>query len=394
MKKSQIIMSAIFGAILLIAPTPAFAAINSLGGLVGATQTFATTSTTTAMHMKIVSVGTTHEFRWDSTAWRLNQGGTGAVSFATGTIPFILNGIFSENNSQLFWDNTNTSLGLGTTTGLSKLTVKSASTTQAILNIITSTAVNALYIDPTGKVGIGTASPTESLEVLGNVKVSGTTTAATFTTTSTIASSTFANGLNLTKGCFSVNGTCIGSGSNLTNIPASTTVYSTAGNYLWVVPSNLSYLVVEVIGAGGAGANNFTAGTAGGSSSFGGIIISTGGAGGGVGSSNESVGGTGSGGDLNLSGQNGGILTSPMGGSAARGSGGGSGGVCGGGKSGSLNNGSGGAGGGYASKLITATDSFLAGTSSPYIVVGSGGTGPVGSGGDGCVIITAYFNVF
>ncbi len=47
----------------------------------------------------------------------------------------------------------------------------------------------------------------------GGLTVTGTATSTIIRTTSTTASSTFANGINLTKGCFAINGTCIaGSG--------------------------------------------------------------------------------------------------------------------------------------------------------------------------------------
>ena len=45
-------------------------------------------------------------------------------------------------------------------------------------------------------------------------EINGTTTATVFNATSTTASSSFANGINLTKGCFSILGTCITGGSS------------------------------------------------------------------------------------------------------------------------------------------------------------------------------------
>ena len=82
-------------------------------------------------------------------------------------------GVLSQNNSQLFWDNTNNRLGIGTTT------------------------------------------PTQALSVAGNILATGTLNLLG------TATSTFNGGLNLVtnSGCFAVNGTCIGAaGSGITSL--------------------------------------------------------------------------------------------------------------------------------------------------------------------------------
>jgi ethanolamine utilization microcompartment shell protein EutS len=61
-------------------------------------------------------------------------------------------GTISQNNSKLFWDNTNFRLGIGT------------SSPAGILHVATGT-VNALVVDNNGNVGIGTSSPATRLEV-------------------------------------------------------------------------------------------------------------------------------------------------------------------------------------------------------------------------------------
>jgi hypothetical protein len=66
-------------------------------------------------------------------------------------------GIISQDNSNLFWDNTNKRLGIGT------------STPAGILHVATGT-VNALVVDNNGNVGIGTTAPSEKLEVSGAAK--------------------------------------------------------------------------------------------------------------------------------------------------------------------------------------------------------------------------------
>lgn len=87
----------------------------------------------------------------------------------------------------------------------------------------------SMLISDTGNVGIGTTSPYAKLSVVGQTVAeyfTGTSTTATstfgggarstiFNATSATASSTFANGINLTSGCFSINGTCVsGSGGS------------------------------------------------------------------------------------------------------------------------------------------------------------------------------------
>src|SRR4030095_14356988 len=96
-------LSAIIGSLVLFLPAVSLANINTLNSLSANNQFTATTTATTTMHMRIVTVGTdTHQFEWDSSPWRVDQGGTGASAFTNGSILFIQNGIFSQNNSALF----------------------------------------------------------------------------------------------------------------------------------------------------------------------------------------------------------------------------------------------------------------------------------------------------
>jgi hypothetical protein len=50
-------------------------------------------------------------------------GGTGSTSFTAGSVPFSNGTIITEDNSNLFWDDTNNRLGIGTTTPLDTLYV-------------------------------------------------------------------------------------------------------------------------------------------------------------------------------------------------------------------------------------------------------------------------------
>ena len=64
-----------------------------------------------------------------------------------GSVPFIgANGLVSQNNSNLFWNNTNTSLGIGTSTTSGMLTLQGNGTSQNLLNITSSTGSSLLSV--------------------------------------------------------------------------------------------------------------------------------------------------------------------------------------------------------------------------------------------------------
>jgi hypothetical protein len=208
---------------LLMFPGVSFAAINSLNGLTGVTQVFATSSASDTMHLLIQSSGTTHTFKWDGTPWKLSQGGTNSTTaFATGSIPFISGNKFTENNAQLFWDTLTSSLNIGgTVSPAAKLTVKGVGG-GALLNIVAS-STSAFFINSTGNVGIGSTSPFAKLsvhavsndtnQVLFAIASSTLTGSSTLTTAlfkvSNTGSTTIANGVNLTAGCYAINGVCL-----------------------------------------------------------------------------------------------------------------------------------------------------------------------------------------
>jgi len=75
-------------------------------------------------------------------------------------------GIISQDNSNLFWDATNKRLGIGT------------STPAGILHVATGT-MNALVVDNSGNVGIGTTAPDVKLDVGGDIEAGLTTTGST-----------------------------------------------------------------------------------------------------------------------------------------------------------------------------------------------------------------------
>jgi hypothetical protein len=61
------------------------------------------------------------------------NGGTGATTFTEGSVIFAgSGGTYTQDNSGLFWNNTNKRLGIGTNTGLNTLTIKQASASMRI----------------------------------------------------------------------------------------------------------------------------------------------------------------------------------------------------------------------------------------------------------------------
>jgi hypothetical protein len=138
MKKIAAIVSSIA---FLLLPASSFAAVVSINGFNDSAHTLATTTGASTMHLKIVSTGgsgtATHTFQWDNSPWSIAQGGTGTTTFATGSLLFYGGSTITEDNSNLFWDASSKFLGIGTKT------------------------------------------PTQKLEVVGNIKLSGTIYAGT-----------------------------------------------------------------------------------------------------------------------------------------------------------------------------------------------------------------------
>lgn len=145
----------------------------------------------------------------DNSTVTVAQGGTGATSFTAGRVLFGNGSSALNTNTNLFWDNTNSRLGIGTATPSYSLDVNGQSRflntilvsaygfltwgggAASTFNLTGSSGMNLslgsngvydrLFLDVNGKVGIGTSSPNNTLEVNGRfgmnvkgAKVAGT----------------------------------------------------------------------------------------------------------------------------------------------------------------------------------------------------------------------------
>lgn len=247
-----------------------------------------------------------------------------------------------------------TTIGNGSQAG--GLTVSGGATTTGLLHVL----------------GMGTSSFASNLDVSGNLAVG-----ANNILLNGVATSTFTQGIDIASGCFSISGACIGDEGTSNAGVVLSAVHTGTSTTDWTKPSDFTYIVVELWGGGGAGGdgdgsqdgvggggaggyaqkrftstdlvatssvrivvgtggtvNASAAGGAGTDTNFGGLATSTGGLGGSRTANNNAhggAGGTGIGGDINLTGGGGGgggggsalNHDSGVGGSAPRGGGGG-----------------------------------------------------------------------
>ncbi len=171
-----------------------------------AASTITNTNLAAGTFSNITGVGTITAGVWNGTAIAVANGGTGSTTaFTLGSVPFAgASGVYSQNNANLFWDNTNLRLGIGTATPARPLSFSdvtgdkislygqgagaanygfgiqsylfqiytSANTADIAFGYGSSAAfTETVRFKGTGKVGIGTASPAASLTVSGNALI-------------------------------------------------------------------------------------------------------------------------------------------------------------------------------------------------------------------------------
>ncbi|MBI3096622.1 MAG: hypothetical protein HYY93_00010 [Planctomycetes bacterium] len=167
---------------------------------------------------------------WNGSTIGVASGGTGATSFSAGSVVFSNGTALTQDNANLYWDDTNSRLGIGTNNpqqvidvfdstndvkikiqstnpaGVARVNLTPANDLTKAVNITAladgSMELNTYLQSPSeltlrsGKVGIGTTTPSQPLDVNGNANVAG---ALTVTGTVSAAAPTAAGHL-VTRG--------------------------------------------------------------------------------------------------------------------------------------------------------------------------------------------------
>jgi hypothetical protein len=116
-----------------------------------------TTLASNVVNSSLTSVGTITSGTWSGTTISIANGGTGLTSLTSGQIPFGNGTSALGASSNLFWDNTNSRLGVGTNTPTTKLEVN-GSFKAAGLSYPTSDGTAGQYLKTDGSGNIGFTS--------------------------------------------------------------------------------------------------------------------------------------------------------------------------------------------------------------------------------------------
>lgn len=139
---------------MLLSPTEALAVMQSLDGVSTQDQTFTDDSNVT-----MTPSGSAHVIGWQGQL-PVSRGGTGAGSFTAGSLLFSNGTTFAQDNSNLFWDDINNRIGIGTSSPSSTLDVAGNTSISGNLNVTGNiTGPNLVpYIGATSDVNLGNHS--------------------------------------------------------------------------------------------------------------------------------------------------------------------------------------------------------------------------------------------
>ena len=235
------------------------AALTSLNGLSGATQTFASND-----WISIVSSGTTHNFYGSTTPTFgfLNATSTATSTFSGGIK--ILGGSLQVstltgcNGTSVLETDASGNLQCGADAGGAGSPGGSTTELQYNNGGAFGGTLNMVWDNANNRLGIGTTTPGSIFSVQSILNFQAPTSTLytglslpVINATSTTASSTFANGIQLSGGCFAVNGVC-----NNTKVET----FTSSGT--WTKPAGAKTVMVTVYGGGGGGGGG-TGGAAG-----------------------------------------------------------------------------------------------------------------------------------
>ena len=135
---------------LLASGVVAWAAVNSINSVTNGDHTLSSDFG----NISVVSSSSalSHKLKWNG-ALPVSKGGTGMQSFTNGSILFYSSGAsLSQDNSNLFWDNTTKRLGIGANTPTSEVNVNGTieATVVSTNSIVASGSNQSLSLSPTG----------------------------------------------------------------------------------------------------------------------------------------------------------------------------------------------------------------------------------------------------
>ncbi|OGH16339.1 MAG: hypothetical protein A3C30_03100 [Candidatus Levybacteria bacterium RIFCSPHIGHO2_02_FULL_40_18] len=160
--RTPLAAASIFFLVTLVTPTEVLAVVQSLNSQTGQTQTFQNDS-----NLTISSLNNIHSLIWQGLL-PISRGGTGNDAFTEGSIIFMGQNKFRQDNNHFFWDRINNRLGIGTSSPTATLDV-SGNAKVSSLTTSSDATINTLTV------GLGGGSVTTNATVGKNALLNNTT---------------------------------------------------------------------------------------------------------------------------------------------------------------------------------------------------------------------------